>query len=148
MKTQIVYSKEFDKHDNSGHPENARRLSVMLEEFKKSGFSDDIEIVKPEILPETILHGVHNDRMIQQIKDISREGGSWIDLDTYVCKSDYETARLAAGGMLQVCKRVLNGDIDNAFALIRPPGHHATAERSMGFFLFNNMAIAANLAVS
>jgi len=144
MATQIIYSKEFDKHDNSSHPENAQRLSVILKEFKKSGFSDEIEIVKPEILPEKILHGVHNDRMIQQIKDISHEGGAWIDLDTYVCRSDYETARLAAGGMLQACKKVSKGEIDNAFALVRPPGHHATSDRSMGFCLFNNAAIASN----
>jgi acetoin utilization deacetylase AcuC-like enzyme len=82
--------------------------------------------------------------MIQRIKEISEQGDSWIDLDTYVCKSDYETARLAAGGVVQVCRTVATGNPTNAYALVRPPGHHASAERSMGFCLFNNAGIAAH----
>jgi acetoin utilization deacetylase AcuC-like enzyme len=91
-----------------------------------------------------MLFSVHSDEMIQQIKDISSQGSSWIDMDTYVCKSDYETARLAAGGLFMLCKNVLHEKANNAFALVRPPGHHATRDRSMGFCLFNNIAISAN----
>lgn len=144
MVTQIVYSDEFNKHDSSGHPENAKRLYVMLEELKKSPIYDDIEFIEPEILSEKLLYEVHAERMIEQIKEISLTGDAWIDLDTYVCKHDYETARLAAGGLLTACKDVLSKKSDNAFALVRPPGHHATKNRSMGFCLFNNAAIAAN----
>jgi len=143
MTTQIVYSDEFSKHDTSGHPENAQRLSVMMDEIKKSPIYNKIEFIEPIILPEEKLFLIHSDEMIQQIKDISINGDSWIDLDTYVCKNDFETARLAAGGLLQVCKNVLNGKADNGFGLIRPPGHHATKDRSMGFCLFNNAALAA-----
>ena len=144
MATQIVYSDEFNKHNSVGHPENAKRLVVMIDEIKKSSFYNDLEIVKPEILPENLLSNVHSKKMIQQIKDMSMLDKSWIDLDTYVCKSSYKTARLAAGGLLHLCNNILNGKAYNGFALVRPPGHHATKNRSMGFCLFNNAAIAAN----
>lgn len=145
MKTQIVYSEEFSKHDNISHPENAQRLTVMMDEIKDAPFYNDLEFIKPEMLPEKDLYDIHSEKMIEQIKEMSQRYESWIDLDTYVCKSDYETARLAAGGLVKACDNVIKEKAKNAFALIRPPGHHATKTRSMGFCLFNNAAIAANV---
>lgn len=145
MKTQIVYSDEFSKHNNVSHPENAQRLYVMMDELEHAPFYNDLEFIKPDILPEKSLYEVHSSDMIEQIKEMSRKYESWVDLDTYVCESDFETARLAAGGLVKACNNVIKEKAKNAFALIRPPGHHATKTRSMGFCLFNNAAIAANM---
>lgn len=145
MTTQIVYSKEFHKHDNAGHPENARRLDALLKEIKQSSFSDDLVFVEPKMLPENSLYEIHTDRMIKLVKEKSTIGDSWIDPDTYICKNDYDVACLAAGGLVMICNNVLlSGKVDNAFVLARPPGHHATRDRSMGFCLFNNAALAAH----
>jgi acetoin utilization deacetylase AcuC-like enzyme len=144
MATQIVFSDEFNKHDTADHPENADRLYVMLDALEQAPFYNNLQFIKPEMVSEKLLHEVHSAEMIDRVKEISKQGDSWIDLDTYVCKSDYETARLAAGGVLQVCKTVLSGDAQNAYALVRPPGHHASEARSMGFCLFNNAGIAAH----
>ena len=144
MTTQIVFSDEFNKHDTADHPENADRLYVMLDAMEQTPFYKNLQFIEPEMISEKLLHEVHSAEMIERIKEISEHGDSWIDLDTYVCKSDYETARLAAGGVAQLCRNVIKGDAQNAYALVRPPGHHASAERSMGFCLFNNAGIAAH----
>jgi acetoin utilization deacetylase AcuC-like enzyme len=116
----------------------------MLNEIKKSPLKNELNFSEPELLPDNLLFELHSERMIQQINEGSKQHESWIDLDTYVCRNDYETSRLAAGGVLNACNQVLDGKIDNAFCLVRPPGHHATSQRSMGFCLFNNGALAAH----
>jgi acetoin utilization deacetylase AcuC-like enzyme len=144
MTTQIVYSEEYNRHDNPSHPENSKRLQAIIKEIKKAPFYKDLEFIEPKILKEEMLKSVHSEEMIQLVKEVSFDGGGWLDMDTYVCECSYDIARLAAGGLVQASKSVINGNADNAFALVRPPGHHATADRSMGFCLFNNVAIAAN----
>lgn len=143
MRTEIVYSDVFRKHDTISHPENAERTLVMMNALKQATFYEDLIMVDPPILPEEMLYHIHNQRMIFDIKQISETKTSWVDLDTYVCKDDFDTARRAAGGTLVLAKHVLDGKANNGFAIVRPPGHHATPTTSMGFCLFNNASIAA-----
>jgi acetoin utilization deacetylase AcuC-like enzyme len=141
--TQVAFSKAFDAHDTADHPENADRTAVMVDELELSPLFSEVVMVEPKMLPERLLFEVHSAEMIERVKEAS-VAGSWIDLDTYVSKNDYVTARLAAGAVLQLSEMVAGGRAPNAYALVRPPGHHASGERSMGFCLFNNAAIAAH----
>lgn len=81
------------------------------------------------------------------VAELARQGGGWIDSDTYVVVGSYEAALRAAGGAVQATSDVVLGKETNAMVLVRPPGHHATRNRSMGFCLFNSIAIAAQWAI-
>ncbi len=83
MITQIVYSEKYSRHDNPVHPENAKRLQAMIDEIKKAPFYKDLKFIEPEILPDEALHSVHSEEMIQQVKEISFEGGGWLDLEKH-----------------------------------------------------------------
>jgi acetoin utilization deacetylase AcuC-like enzyme len=143
MKTEIIYSKMFDNHNNPSHPEQAKRTDVMVHALTNSNLIKMVDIIEPELLHENLLHSIHSEEMIYQIKAMSKTKESWVDPDTYICYNDFNTARLAAGGMVKLCMDVINEKADNGFALIRPPGHHATKNRSMGFCIFNNIALGA-----
>jgi acetoin utilization deacetylase AcuC-like enzyme len=88
----------------------------------------------------------HNTRLIEQIRSLCERGMPSLDLDTAICPESYEVARLAAGAATVAVDQVFNGDSTNAMALVRPPGHHASSNRAMGFCLFNNAAVAARYA--
>ena len=92
---------------------------------------------------------VHQPQLIKAIEEVCKQGPGIIDhAPTYVTQTSYQDALLAAGGVIACTRAVLNGDAKNAFAIVRPPGHHAEPDRSMGFCIFNNIAIAAREALA
>jgi acetoin utilization deacetylase AcuC-like enzyme len=103
----------------------------------------------PEIRPAApeLIGRVHEERLVRGIAEFAATGGGWVDPDTFVVPASYEAALLAAGGTLQAVDDVLAGRQDNAFVVVRPPGHHAMRGRSMGFCLFNSVAVAARWAL-
>jgi len=148
METAYVYHPIYLEHNRPGHPENARRLKRTMETLDDRGVLDRLRLLEPRSATEEELLRVHTKDHIQHVKNVAQRGGGYLDPDTYVSSQSFEAALMAAGGLVHAVESVLDGEIANAFALVRPPGHHATTERAMGFCLFNNVAVAAHAAMA
>jgi acetoin utilization deacetylase AcuC-like enzyme len=145
-KVGLVYDPVYLKHDTGAHVENSSRLVETVSLLKKSQLMDKLVAISPRaaILDEIAL--VHSQSHISRVHTYSKKGGGWLDGDTYASPASYDVALQAVGGVLQGLDAVMAGEVNHAFALVRPPGHHATPEEAMGFCLFNNIAIAATYA--
>ncbi len=91
---------------------------------------------------------VHTDRLVRQVTDLAMLGGGAIDGDTYVGEASFGAALHAVGGACEMARALLDGEARLGFCGVRPPGHHAEADRAMGFCLFNNVAVAAQVAIA
>jgi len=141
-RTAIVYREEMLKHDTGlGHPERASRLAAIVHAFEQAGLSPPRLDIEPAT-SEDLLR-VHSKRHVVSIQKICATDGDYPDPDTPMVEASWDAALLSAGGVLSACKAVLEGSCDNAFCVVRPPGHHAERDWAMGFCLFNNAAIAA-----
>lgn len=128
------------KHEFPDHPERPGRLDI-LEPLLPSFGAERIEAIRAK---EEDTGLVHPAGMIRSIQEACMQGAGIIDhAPTFVTQTSYEDAMLAVGGVLTCTRAVLNGDAQNAFAIVRPPGHHAEPNQAMGFCLFSNIAIAA-----
>jgi len=106
-----------------------------------------LKFIEPHEAELRELLGVHSKQHVAVVQAMAKNGGGWLDPDTLVSPASFEVACLAAGGAMAAVDAVMNREVNSAFALVRPPGHHATVERVMGFCLFNNIAVAAQYAV-
>ncbi|HSH83152.1 MAG TPA: histone deacetylase [Herpetosiphonaceae bacterium] len=134
-------------HDEPEHNENARRLVAILALLERSGIRSELRALPVRLATEREIAAVHDRRLIELIQMLAYEGGSWIDGDTYVTADSWTAVSCAAGAVVGATEAVIRGEVSNAFALVRPPGHHATRSRAMGFCLVNHVAIAARYAL-
>ncbi len=135
------------EHDpGSRHPESPARLAACRGALADCGIFDrwDRITTRPAHLDE--LEMIHHSSLLERIETAAKKGPTYLDPDTVVSTGSYRAAILAAGGTLECVDAICAGRIRRAFAFVRPPGHHAEADRSMGFCLFNNVALAAAYA--
>ncbi len=147
MQVGFVYSEDYLEHDTGMHPENAGRLRAIMKGLEDADLIDMLYPVKPIAASTGQIQLVHTSEHIRTVKDFSSKEKA-LDGDTPTNNRSYEVALLAAGGVISAVDAVMNSvvGVDSVFALVRPPGHHAKPDRSMGFCLFNNVAIAARYA--
>jgi acetoin utilization deacetylase AcuC-like enzyme/nucleotide-binding universal stress UspA family protein len=146
-KTGIVRDDQYLKHlTGEGHPETSRRLQAIYAMIDETAIINDLTRIPSRPASEQELLYVHSSEYIKKIAATQHKEYCTLTPDTFACAHSYEAALWAVGGLLSAISRVVAGDLRNAFALVRPPGHHAEPNRAMGFCLFNNIAIGAKFA--
>lgn len=145
MKTGFFSHPTCQQHDmGSGHPESPQRLEAIENALRSSALWQDLHHQTPQKAAFDDLKAAHSPSCINLIhRTAPKSGSAFLDGDTSMNPFSLDAALLAAGAGIQATDEVLNGDLDNAFCAVRPPGHHAEHDLPMGFCLFNNVAIAA-----
>ncbi|OGW72554.1 MAG: hypothetical protein A2Y02_02510 [Omnitrophica bacterium GWA2_52_12] len=145
MATGFLYDPRFLEHaTGTGHPECPERLTAILNHLQPLPWFSALKQFVPKPAREEWLQTIHSADYLQRARETCRSGSPLLDTpDVPISENSYDIAKLAAGGSLELADRLMAGDIQNGFALLRPPGHHAERDLAMGFCLFNNVAILA-----
>jgi len=139
----LTHERYLDHNLGRGHPERPDRLRSVLTGVEEAGLGEALLRGVPRAATVAELERVHAPELVASIARLSAEGGGWVDADTAANDASYDAALLAAGAGLTAVEALDAGRADSAFCAVRPPGHHATPTRAMGFCLFNNVAVTA-----
>ncbi|XP_048137753.1 histone deacetylase 5 isoform X4 [Rhodamnia argentea] len=154
----ILYDERMCRHhtpDDEPHPENPNRIRAIWNKLQSAGISQRCEVLSAKEAEDKYILSVHGKSHVDLIRNISsqqynsRRNRIASNLNSiYLNEGSSEAAYLAAGSVIEVAKRVAKGELDSAFAIVRPPGHHAEHDEAMGFCLYNNVAIATNFLLN
>lgn len=143
-KVGFIYDDIYLRHEMpAGHPESQLRLVSILEALQSSPCWNYLHCLKPRKAGFDEIATVHTKAYIEKMRNF---GTGYFDPDTYISKDTLEAALFAAGAVVEAVERCKTGEIERAFCAVRPPGHHAEADRAMGFCVFNNVAVGARHA--
>jgi acetoin utilization deacetylase AcuC-like enzyme len=145
--TLFYYDPRFTQHRTGDHPECPQRVVAVAEHLERTGLADRLTRPTWQPLSPTQLAHTHTANYVAELERVATAGGGYLDPDTVCSRHSFEVASLAAGAVTDAVDRVLAGQDDRAFCLVRPPGHHALADRAMGFCLLGNVAIGARAAL-
>ncbi len=147
MSVGLIYDPIYLQHDTEQHPENAGRLVNVINLLEKANMTEQVVPVAPRAATIDELSKVHSKDYISYVESFAKAGGGWLNADTIVSPASYDVALHAAGGLINAVDTVMTGEVASAFALVRPPGHHATRGEALGFCLFNNIAVAVKHSI-
>ncbi|MFO8059254.1 MAG: histone deacetylase [Bacillota bacterium] len=139
----IIYDERYLEHDTGNHPESATRIERVVAVLKEKARGWNLDWMEPRAATPEELMLIHSQTHVESVRRFCDGGGGYIWVDTACSAESFEVARLAVGGLMVAADAVMEGRLSNAFALVRPPGHHATRDQAQGFCLFNNIAVAA-----
>lgn len=144
-KTGFLYDDRYLRHITfAGHPESHHRLAAVIEEFRGNGLMERLHVLQARPAAQKWIEAVHNIHYIVRFEEACLMGlPDFEHQDNSICRETYDIALLAAGGVLQAIDAMMEGQVNNAFCAIRPPGHHAENAKAMGFCYFNNVAVGA-----
>ena len=140
----LLYDDVYLRHEAPpGHPERADRVRAIMNTLKGSDIWQSLIQVAPRRASFDDILAIHTPAYVEHMKSMT---SGYADPDTYVSEGTLEAALYAAGAVIEAIDRIKAGEIDRAFCVVRPPGHHAERDRAMGFCIFNNIAIGARHA--
>jgi acetoin utilization deacetylase AcuC-like enzyme len=147
-KTGIVEDKRYLLHSAGfSHPESPERLAGIYEMLDNPSMAGKFTQIKPREATHKEIETIHSPSYVEFIASTAGERSVFLDPDTATSPQTYEIAKLAVGGVCNAIDSVIEGKVDNAFAFVRPPGHHAEKDTAAGFCVFNNIAIGAMHAI-
>ncbi len=144
-RTGLLYDERFLKHlTGTNHPEVPERLTAIYKGIRDRGLLEHLQVIPAQAAPRMWIETVHDRDYVARFEAACRNGDSSFESpDNQMCADTFDVALLAVGGILEIADRIVNGELDNAFCAVRPPGHHAEKAKAMGFCYFNNVAVAA-----